>query len=277
MKQTTHPPQRALSPAVRLPGGLLLLPAGDGDRQELRARGPARSDPAGHDLGRDLFPPRALVHDLAGGPLDRADPGAGAAGGVRLRPLPLPRQAPAASADDDPVCAAGDGGLGGVRGAARPARLAERAADGRARPQSPAHPPPADDLADPDRPRLLQHLGGHPRGRRLLGPSRYKARRCGPDVGRQPAARGVGDHPAAVDAGHRGGRIAGLPLLLHQLRRDPDPRRADLRHAGSRDLPPIRDPVPPGRCRGAQPGADGADLRRHGGLRRASRRGPRRR
>ena len=42
---------------------------------------------------------------------------------------------------------------------------------------------------------------------------------------------------------------AGLPLLLHQLRRDPDPRRAALRHPGGGDLPPGGQLVPPARGR----------------------------
>ena len=93
-----------------------------------------------------------------------------------------------------------------------------------------------------------------------------QALRGGAGAGREPAARVPGgDVAAAAARGGRGG-AAGVPLLLHQLRRDPDPGRPAFRDAGGGDLSPGGDALPAARGGRAQPGADRPDLRGHGDL-----------
>ena len=108
-----------------------------------------------------------------------------------------------------------------------------------------------------------------------------RAERGGRDARRVAACAPPRGHAAAARAGARGGRRDRLPLLVHVVRRRPDPRRPAVRDARGRDLQPGRPALrPPSRgrplaraarlrrgCRLGRDAARAAARRRHGQLR----------
>ncbi len=189
-------------------------------------------------LSRALPRSRLLVHALAGGRVHRADAAAGHAGRLRLCPLRLPRQAHAARADDHSLRHADGGHRRCVHQLAGAARCSQRLADGRLRAGAAAGRSPLHDLDHPAGARLLQRGGGGAHRRRVLERPRPAADGGRGGSGRVTAAAAARGHPSAAAAVHRGCIAAGLPLLLHQLRRHSNPGRSALCHAGGRDLPP---------------------------------------
>ena len=194
------------------------------------------------------------------------DPVGRDAGCLCLCPLSVPGQKPAPGPDDDPLRHADRRRSGRVHRPARPARLAEQPAGRLVRAQPGTGQAREHHLADPAGARLLQYHRHRAPGRRVLGQSRSQVGPGRQGPGRQPAARVLGDHPASADARHHRRRAAGVPLLFHQLRRDPDPGWPALRHPGSRDLPADRQSLQAAPGRSHQPGPDRRHLRGHGGL-----------
>ena len=174
----------------------------------------------------------AVVHDVAGRCLDGAHdrPRAAARLGGRTVQLPRPRSRPRARAGAvRPPHGRGRDGV--PRAAARPATSA---ASGRSSPptcsstspSSPASSAAAWATVDPPSGEAAAVLGA--------GPLRRAPR----------------DHAAAAGSGPLGGGGADVPLLLHVVRRHPDPRRARPRDARDGDLQPGGAALrPPGRGR----------------------------
>ena len=172
----------------------------------------------------------------------------GAAGRVRARALRVPRP-PARARPRDRALRAADRGRG--HGVHRAPRHGGPLAGPRARP---------DGLGDPGRPRVLQLRGRRAHGRRPLVAPRPAPRRRRGCSGRAGGARS-GRSPSRAATGDRGRGGRRVPLHLHVVRRDPDPRRPAHRHARDRDLPPDRAAAQPAaRCR-AHRGATGRDRR----------------
>ncbi len=108
----------------------------------------------GETVTQPLLLAGALVHHLAGRSLHWADPDPGPALGLRLRPLRLPRQGPAAGADHHPLRHAHGGGGRGLHrlgGGERPAQRLAASQPGTGRT---AHPPHEHRLDHPVCPRL---------------------------------------------------------------------------------------------------------------------------
>ena len=121
----------------------------------------------------------------------------------------------------------------------------------------------------PRRPRVLQLRGRGADRRWSVGAPRSAAGRRGA----RPRRRSLADIPLGDAAGaptrDRGRRRDRVPVHVHVVRGDPDPRRAELLDARDRDLPPDGAVPRPAAGRRALDRAAG------GGLRRAAGRGPR--
>ena len=217
-----------LDRAAHVPRGVLRVP-GRGDRHP-RAHAGRRPRPLAIARGhhRSRAAQDRVVHGVAGHPVDRAHGVGGDAGGVRAVALRVSRSAPRARAGD-----------GAVRAPDRGRRLGVRE---RARPGWPARVPRArsEPRRDPDRPRVLQLRGGRAHGRWAVGAPRSAPGGGGTDARRKPVARVPRGHPARAAARDRGGERHRVPLHVHVVRRDPDPRWAAHLDPRDRDLPPDR-------------------------------------
>jgi len=144
--------------------------------------------------GRGAAPHR-VVHGVAGDAVDGVDPRGRDPGRLRAGALRVPGTTAGARAGDGSVRAAdGRGGLGVRRVAGR--RWAAR--EPRSRP---------DPRRDPDRPRVLQLLGGGAHCRQPLVPPRPPTGRGSTHVGRQPRAHLPRGDAACVAARDRGPRV----------------------------------------------------------------------
>ena len=122
---------------------------------------------------------------------------------------------------------------------------------------------------------VLQHRGRGADRRFGLGSTRPACRTGRPDTGRGPLARAAHRHRTRPRPGDRVGGVGGVPVLRHQFRCGPHPRRRPVQHHRDRDLPagdrflqtacrrgPVDDPDPGGRGggrdqRGAGPSGPG--------------------
>ena len=213
--------RRARARGVR--GALLRVPAGRDPRARPHLR---RRALAARRNGR-----AALVHDLAGGRVDRAHARGRTAARVGDRPVPVPRPLARARAR-----------AGAVRAADRRRRhRVPGAAPGRLR---------AGHLGDPRRPRVLQRRRRDAHRRRGVGDDRSRERRGRRRARGGPAAASTRGDAAPAGTRALGRRRADVPLLLHLVRRHPHPRRARAGHARDGDLQPGGAPLrPPGRRR----------------------------
>ena len=235
--------------AARFPHRVLRLPGAGDHRARPRTRLARRPRPVRRRRHRRLPAPRRVVHNLAGRPLDRADPHDRHPRRVRALPVPIPRPRRGARARDGAVRAADHRGGLRLREPARP----------RGTPRRPRARPVA--RRDPRGPCVLQLRSRRAhRGWALVAP-RPPSGGGGTHARRQPTARVPRGHPArAAPRDHRG-RGDRVPLHVHVVRRDPRARRSSVQHPGDGDLPPDRAAPPPAARSHAHRGAVGRDHR----------------
>ncbi len=148
-----------------------------------------------------------VVHGVAGARVDRAHDRGRAARGVRARSLPI------------------QGPERGQRARRRPVRAADRRRRARV-PRDPARRRRAGLGADPGRARVLQRRRRRADRRDVLGEPRPAPERGGSDARRVPSCAPPRGHRSAPRAGARLCGRHRLPVLVHVVRRRPDPRRA---------------------------------------------------
>ena len=233
--------------------------AAGGDRlAEPRARRRAQWERDRRRGWRPLLLGAARLHHGAGAGLDGARRRDRPAGGLCLRPIPLPGTWPRARDADRALRAADARGRARLPAVRRPRRLAQRRARlVRARPRrGDGH-----DLGDPRGARLLQRSDRGASRLRRVGEPRSRDRGGRAAAGRGPARHAAQRDAAGARTGDRLGGGAGLRLHLHLLRGRARARRAGPRDARGRDLPPRRPAHRAAGGRGALARADRDDTR----------------